>query len=167
MSELSEEENQSLFEAYNFNDTNLLSKILKEYRKEIEELKKENDLYKKTKQLFENDLLGYIKGYEDGRNGSTGLAYKVGKEFADYTLSLQLNRYKESYIGVRKELDNAISKDKIREKIEDLEKEQEDNRKKLYNAVNNLIFKEIDKISDRISVNMTVRGILQSLLKEE
>lgn len=28
-------ENQGLFEAYNFNDTNLLAKILKDYRKEI------------------------------------------------------------------------------------------------------------------------------------
>ena len=30
-----DKENQALFEAYNFNDTNLLAKILKEYRKEI------------------------------------------------------------------------------------------------------------------------------------
>ena len=58
-------------------------------------------------------------------------------------------------------------KGKIKSKIEELEKEQEDNRKSLYNAVNNLNFKEIDKISNRICVNMTVRGILQSLLEEE
>jgi len=56
---------------------------------------------------------------------------------------------------------------KIREKIEELEKEQEDNRKTLYNATNNLYFEKIDKISDRISVNMSVRDILQSLLEEE
>lgn len=30
-----DKENQALFEAYNFNDTNLLAKILKEYREEI------------------------------------------------------------------------------------------------------------------------------------
>lgn len=30
-----DKENQALFEAYNFNDTNLLAKTLKEYRKEI------------------------------------------------------------------------------------------------------------------------------------
>jgi len=37
------QENQSLFELYNFNDTNLLVKVLKEYRKEIKKLKKELD----------------------------------------------------------------------------------------------------------------------------
>lgn len=58
---------------------------------------------------------------------------------------------------------NYISKDKIKAKIEELEKEQEDNRKSLYNAVNILNFKEMDKISNRICVNMTVRDILQSL----
>lgn len=63
--------------------------------------------------------------------------------------------------------DNYINKDKIKAKIEELEKDQEDNRKKLYDGINNLNFKEIDKISDRISVNMSVRDILQSLLKEK
>lgn len=63
--------------------------------------------------------------------------------------------------------DKYISKDKIRAKIEELEKEQENNRKSLYNAVNNLCFKEIDKISNKICVNMTVSDILQSLLEEE
>ena len=59
-----------------------------------------------------------------------------------------------------------VSKDKIKAKIEELEKEQEDNRKSLYNAVNILNFKEIDKISNRICVNMTISDILRSLLKE-
>lgn len=30
-----DKENQALFEAYNFNDTNLLAKVLKEYKKEL------------------------------------------------------------------------------------------------------------------------------------
>ena len=59
------------------------------------------------------------------------------------------------------------AKDKIKAKIEELEKEQEDNRKDLYNAINNLCFKEIDKISDRIYVNMSIRDILRSLLEKE
>lgn len=77
-----------------------------------------------------------------------------------------LNIIHESYKDMVEE-NNFISKDKIKSKIEELEKEQEDNRKSLYNAVNNLNFKEIDKISNRICVNMTVRGILQSLFDKK
>ena len=60
-----------------------------------------------------------------------------------------------------------ISKDKIKAKIEELEKEQEDNRKDLYNAVNNLYFSKMDIISRRIFVNMSIKDILQSLLQKE
>ena len=55
-----DKENQALFEAYNFNDTNLLARILKEYRKEIlnsipkskvrEIIQKYYDVYEKEKE---------------------------------------------------------------------------------------------------------------------
>lgn len=92
----------------------------------IENLIQENKELKicnKIKQLLENDMLGYIRGYKDGRNGSTGLAYQVGKQFSDYILTLKLNNYKEDYLKARKLLDESIPKSKIKEKIEELEKE--------------------------------------------
>lgn len=86
------------------------------------ELEEEKELHNDMRQLFENSMLGYINGYEDGRNGTTGLAYKVGKQFADYTLTLRLNQYKEDYIKARNLLEDSIPKSKVQEKIEDLEK---------------------------------------------
>ena len=62
---------------------------------------------------------------------------------------------------------NYISKDKIKAKIEELEIEQESNREDLKIAIDNLLFQNIDKIGNRISINMSVRGILQSLLEKE
>lgn len=64
-----------------------------------------------------------------------------------------------------KELRNYISKDKIREKIKELEKEQENNRSDLKYAIDMLNFKMIDKISDMIVINMYLRDFLQLLLE--
>ena len=60
-----------------------------------------------------------------------------------------------------------IHKDKIKAKIEELEIEQESNREDLKIAIDNLLFQNIDKIGNRISINMSVREILQSLLEKE
>lgn len=57
--------------------------------------------------------------------------------------------------------------DKIKAKIEELEIEQESNREDLKIAIDNLLFQNIDKIGNRISINMSVREILQSLLEKE
>lgn len=92
------------------------------------ELEEEKELDNGMRQLFENDMLGYIKGYEDGRNGTTGLAYKVGKQFADYTLTLRLNQYKEDYIKARNLLEDSISKSKVKEKIKKLKEEAKSER---------------------------------------
>ena len=60
---------------------------------------------------------------------------------------------------------NYINKDKIKVKIEELEIEQESNREDLKIAIDNLLFQNIDKIADKISINMRVRAILKSLLE--
>ena len=52
-----DKENQSLFESYNFNDTNLLVKLLKEYRKEIKVLKEEKEY---LNCIIESDKDNYI-----------------------------------------------------------------------------------------------------------
>ena len=57
--------------------------------------------------------------------------------------------------------------DKIKAIIEELEIEQESNREDLKIAIDNLLFQNIDKIGNRISINMSVREILQSLLEKE
>ena len=101
---------------------------------------------------------------------------EVYKKDVDVLLNLietqqkEIEELKKNYIRLQNTeaiQDIYIKKDKIKAKIEELEKEQKDNRKSLYNAVNNLNFKEIDKISNRICVNMTVRGILQSLFDKK
>ena len=61
----------------------------------------------------------------------------------------------------------VVSKAKIKEKIEELEKEQHENQKKLYRAIDFLWEAEIEKQSDKIIENMKIRDILQSLLEEE
>ena len=58
-------------------------------------------------------------------------------------------------------------KDKIKAKIEELEIEQESNREDLKIAIDNLLVQNIDKIANKISINMSIRGILQSLLEKE
>ena len=59
------------------------------------------------------------------------------------------------------------SNDKIKTKIEELEIEQESNREDLKIAIDNLSLQNIDKIANKISINMSIRGILQSLLEKE
>ena len=68
---------------------------------------------------------------------------------------------------IESDKDNYINKDKIKAKIEELEIEQESNREDLKIAIDNLLFQNIDKIGNRISINMSIRGILQSLLEKE
>lgn len=57
--------------------------------------------------------------------------------------------------------------DKIKAKIKELENEQESNREDLKIAIDNLLVQNIDKIANKISINMSIRGILQSLLGKE
>lgn len=62
---------------------------------------------------------------------------------------------------------NYISKDKIREKIKELEQKQEDNKKELSKGIDLLSNNIINEASNKISINMTVREILLELLEEE
>lgn len=97
------------------------------------------------------------------------LIEKQSKEIEDnkkYIVQLTDEQYRKLVDVIR----NEISKEweaKIKAKIEELEIEQESNREDLKIAINNLIFTNIDKIVDKISINMSVRGILQSLLEKE
>ena len=120
-------------------------------------------------------LRNFKSEYETCKHNSSDLIIEL--DDAKIVLNLiekqskEIEELKEKSMHITKETvefvnSHYIHKDKIKSKIEELEKEQEGNRKNLYNAINNLCFKEIDRISNRICVNMTVRGILQSLLEE-
>lgn len=135
----------------------ILLNLIETQSKEIEDLKFKYQARKdRTKKEIEK-LKEKNKKIEE-------INYRVNKNLLE--TAEEIVKLKKDYSDMLLQ-ENVISKDKIKAIIEDLEKEQEDNRKSLYDAVNNLCFKEIDKISDRISVNMTVREILQSLLEEE
>ena len=60
-----------------------------------------------------------------------------------------------------------LKKDKIRVKIEELEKENEQNGKDLERAINFLNFNKIDIVSEKIFINMCIKDTLKSLLDEK
>lgn len=58
-------------------------------------------------------------------------------------------------------------KDIVQSKIQELEDKQEQNRKDLYNAVNNFNFKQIDILSEKIIFNMNLEDYLKKEFLEE
>ena len=127
-----------------------LIEIIEKQSKEIEELKEDRKSYAEYihnnpwlyKQLNENYILRVESEQKERK------AYIKGTNDAH-------------------ELCNKKWEDKIKAKIEELEIEQESNREDFKIAIDNLLFQNIDKIGDRISINMSVREVLQSLLNEE
>ena len=125
--------------------------LIEKKSKEIEELKEERKSYAEEyiynnpwlyKQLNENYILRVESEQKERK------AYIKGTNDAH-------------------ELCNKKWEDKIKAIIEELEIEQESNREDLKIAIDNLLFQNIDKIGNRISINMSVREILQSLLEKE
>lgn len=128
-----------------------LLNLIEKKSKEIEELKEERKSYEEEyiynnpwlyKQLNENYILRVESEQKERK------AYIKGTNDAH-------------------ELCNKKWEDKIKAIIEELEIEQESNREDLKIAIDNLLFQNIDKIGNRISINMSVREILQSLLKKD
>ena len=60
---------------------------------------------------------------------------------------------------------NYISKDKIKEKIKQLEKEQEQNSKELARGIDYLSKEMIEASSKKIEINLSIRKYLQELLE--
>lgn len=128
-----------------------LLNLIEKQQKEIEELKDDRKKYAEEyihnnpwlyKQLNENYILRVESEQKERK------AWIKGTNDAD-------------------ELCNKKWEDKIKAIIEELEIEQESNREDLKIAIDNLLFQNIDKIGNRISINMSVREILQSLLEKE
>lgn len=59
-----------------------------------------------------------------------------------------------------------IDKDKIREKIKELKKQQEENRNEFSKGIDCLNLKLIDDVSTKICINFSVRSILEGILEE-
>ena len=136
------------------NDMEYFSRIknlIEKQFKEIEELKEDRKKYAEE-YIHNNPWL-----------------YKQLNE--NYILRVELEqRERGEYIKGTNDADELCNKkweDKIKAKIEELEIEQESNREDLKIAIDNLLFQNIDKIGNRISINMSVREILQSLLEKE
>lgn len=81
------------------------------------------------------------------------LAETIRKENVEYII--QIRQYELHY----------IPKSKVREKIEELEKEQEQNRKELDRGLDYLSNEMINSASKKIGINMSIREYLQELLE--
>ena len=91
---------------------------------------------------------------------------ELKEENKKYIVQLTDEQYRK-LVDIIRDKTSKEWEDKIKAKIEELEIEQESNREDLKIAIDNLLFQNIDKIGNRISINMSVREILQSLLEKE
>ena len=142
-----------------------LLNLIEKQQKEIEELKEtlkctQNSWYEDTQKIEEmKKQIDLDNECEIALNSKVMNLEKEIEEIKDTS-----NKFYYEWKHLEAEvINNYISKDKIKAKIEELEIEQESNRENLKIAIDNLIFSNMDKIS----INMSVRDILQSLLKEE
>lgn len=110
--------------------------------------------------LFDEDI--DVKCGKETIKQITTILNLIEKQSKEIEELKEKNEYLPNWVNKK-----YVSKDKIKAKIEDLEKEQEDNRKDLYNAVNVLNFSKMNIISNRICVNMSIKDILRSLLEKE
>ena len=112
---------------------------LKELKKENEELFQEKINNQKIIALAQNDMLNYQAGFEDGKNGRTSavqniienqqyyIFQKQIEKYEEHIEKLQkeneeLKKYKEYYSSAKQLVDNNyIHKQKIKDKIEELE----------------------------------------------
>ena len=108
-------------------------RIFKRLEKENEELKQDKNHNYQMIALVQNEMLGYMQGYEDGKKlNRSAVAYIVENQ-QYYILNKQIEHYKEYIKKLQKEneeyskqldLDyvdkNYISKQKIKDEIEEL-----------------------------------------------
>lgn len=116
-----------------------LLNLIEKLKKENEELKKDRNNNYRMIALAQNEALGYMQGYEDGKKSKrSAVAYTVENQ-QYYILNKQIEHYKEYIKKLQKEneeyskqldLDyvdkNYISKKKIEDTIEELKGKLED-----------------------------------------
>lgn len=143
-----------------------LEHILSDYKrvlKENEELKQEKINNYKMMALAQNEALGYMQGYEDGKNSRTSAIASIVENQQYYIIREQIEKYEEHIKRLQKEnkelknqevtqrkinellvqrYSNSISLQKVKDKIENLQNEKEE----YYSQY------KIDELNDKIQV---------------
>lgn len=130
------------FEYDSGNEIKTIEHILSDYKrvlKENEELKKDRNNNYQMIALAQNEALGYMQGYEDGQKSKRSAVAYIVENQQYYILNKQIEHYKEYIKKLQKEneeyskqldLDyvdkNYISKQKIKDEIEELKDKLED-----------------------------------------
>ena len=116
-----------------------LLNLIEKLKKENEELKKDRNNNYRMIALAQNEALGYMQGYEDGKKSKRSAVAYIVENQQYYILNKQIEHYKEYIKKLQKEneeyskqldLDyvdkNYISKQKIKDEIEELKGKLED-----------------------------------------
>ena len=116
-----------------------LLNLIEKLKKENEELKKDRNNNYQMIALAQNEALGYMQGYEDGKKSKRSAVAYIVENQQYYILNKQIEHYKEYIKKLQKEneeyskqldLDyvdkNYISKKKIEDTIEELKGKLED-----------------------------------------
>lgn len=123
----------------------LIENLLKERQSDkdrIKELEEEKEINKKITLFAENQMLGYMQGYEEGKKHKTTATAILAEQYKDYLIQEQIKRC-------------FIPKSLIKEKIEELK----NNPLKIYQ--NNKYYYETS------SYNKIIIQVLEELLKGE
>ena len=117
----------------------ILLNLIEKLKKENEELKKDRNNNYQMIALAQNEALGYMQGYEDGKKSKRSAVAYIVENQQYYILNKQIEHYKEYIKKLQKEneeyskqldLDyvdkNYISKKKIEDTIEELKGKLED-----------------------------------------
>lgn len=120
--------------------------ILSDYKrvlKENEELKEEKINNYKMIALAQNEALGYMQGYEDGKNSRTSAIASIVENQQYYIIKKQMEKYEEHIAKLQKEneefkrlhiqdnkhldfiMQHSIPIQKVKDKIEELDEELE------------------------------------------
>lgn len=119
------------------------------------------------KDIKEQYYIEYINGLSDLYNKEK----EKNKELTDLVEAIEeFKRLKRPVMDLVHEMqkfeDEFISKDKIKEIIKQLEKEQEQNKKELTRGIDYLSNVMIEAASKKIRINLSIREYLQELLEE-
>ena len=125
----------------------------KDVREEIKELKKENEELKQEKinnhkmiALAQNEALGYMRGYEDGKNSRTSAIASIVENQQYYIIKKQMEKYEEHIAKLQKE--NEELRNKLSLKQFDINVVYNDYLEKLNEYKENSI--SIQKVKDKI-----------------
>lgn len=86
-------------------------------QKENEELKQEKINNHKMIALAQNEALGYMQGYEDGKNSRTSAIASIVENQQYYTIKKQMEKYEEHIEKLQKENEELKFKNKTLEEL--------------------------------------------------